>query len=75
MQYSIIAQLVLLLEPLKRRHFAFFFNSELKENKKNLEKKKFVVPLPLNQNKTKDPNVLGPYNLIHITSIQRKNPI
>ena len=30
------------LDPLKRRHFAFFFNSELKENKKNLEKKNLL---------------------------------
>ena len=40
----------------------FFFNSELKENKKNLEKKKkknirSPSRLPLNQNKTKDPNL------------------
>ena len=64
MQGSVTTQLMLSLEPLKQRHFAcvcvcfFLHNSELKENKKNLEKKKkkkkrkkeeenIVVPFPV----------------------------
>ena len=40
MQDSVRTQLCPAVKLLKRRRFAFFFNSELKANKKNLKKKK-----------------------------------
>ena len=67
MKGSVTFLLVAAVRLTETTPFCFVFNSELKENKKNLKKKKKtikgnddVVPLPLNQNKTKKTKIPNP---------------